>query len=512
MSAWAEQLHLVPERLAPHLALTLLALALGIALSLPLALLSMRLTALRIFVMTAAGVVQTIPGLALLALMVPLLVAARQVFGHGLPAFGFLPAAMALVIYSVLPILRNAVTGLAATDPAVMEAARGVGLTPTQTLLRVQLPLAWPTIVAGIRISAVWTVGTATLSTPIGQTSLGNFIFSGLQTRNWPAVIIGCVATAALALLIDAGLGQVQRAAAERRRAPLITGAVILTGLVALTFALKQPEPRSSTITIGAKNFTEQYVLAEALAASLNEQGVEATIVEGLGSTVLFDALVNGDIDAAVDYSGTLWSNQLHRTDAASPQTVRTEVALWLDTTHGIKSLGSLGFENTYVFALSTERAQQLGLTSLSQLAGPIKSMRLGSDYEFFSRPEWARVASAYALEPKAQVSFDPSLMYPAVKAGDVELITAFSTDGRINAFHLTVLEDPQRAFPPYEALLLLGPKARRNPRLVAALERWVGAIDLEAMRKANEMVDVEGHSRAEAAAFLRHAAGHVTP
>jgi osmoprotectant transport system permease protein len=506
MSPLDEQLALLPSRLGPHLWLVLLSLTAGVAISLPLALLAVRLAALRWTVLTFAGVAQTIPSLALLALMVPLLDVARRALGASFPAFGFLPAALALVLYSLLPILRNTVTGLRGVDPAVLEAATGVGLSPRQVLLQVQLPLALPFILAGIRTSAVWTVGTATLSTPVGQTSLGNYIFSGLQTRNWTAVLVGCVATAAFALVLDAALGRLELAATERRRGPLVVGLTMVLAIVALALALRPSTTRGAhagVVRIGAKTFTEQYVLAQALATSLNAHGFETTTLEGLGSNMLFDALAQGDLDVAVDYSGTLWANVLHREDVASREAVLTEVGRWLDEKRSISSLGSLGFENTYAFALPKARAQALGLTSLDALAGPIREMRVGSDYEFFSRPEWKRVAAVYDLKPREQVSSDPSLMYAAIKAGEVDLITTYSTDGRLDAFGLTVLEDPKHAFPPYDAMLLVSPSARKNPRLVQALRSWIGAVSVEKMRHANQLVDVEGQSKQQAATWL---------
>jgi osmoprotectant transport system permease protein len=515
MSGLDEQLALLPARLGPHLWLVLISLSAGVAIGLPLAVLAVRVAALRWTVLTVAGIAQTIPSLALLALMVPLLDVARRSLGASFPAFGFLPAALALVLYSLLPILRNTVTGLRGVDPAVLEAATGVGLSPRQVLSRVQLPLAAPFIVAGIRTSAVWTVGTATLSTPVGQTSLGNYIFSGLQTRNWTAVLVGCVATALLAVILDAALGRVELAALERRERPLLFGLAILLALIATALALRPAsahDGRPGVIRIGAKTFTEQYVLAQALAMSLNARGFETATVEGLGSNMLFDALAQGDIDVAIDYSGTLWANVLHRTGVASRDDVLTEVGRWLDEKHQVLSLGSLGFENTYAFALPKARAQALGLTSLAQLSGPIRTMRVGSDYEFFSRPEWKNVAAAYELQPREEVSSDPSLMYAAIKAGEVDLITPYSTDGRIDAFGLAVLDDPKHALPPYDAMLLLSPSARRDARLVQALRSWTGAISVETMRHANQLVDVDGLSKQQAARWLVDAVDAGTP
>jgi ABC-type proline/glycine betaine transport system permease subunit len=110
------------------------------------------------------------------------------------------PSLLALTLYSILPILRNGVTGITGVDPAISEAADGVGMTGWQKLWQVEMPLAAPVIMAGVRTAAVWTIGAATLSTPVGQTSLGNYIFAGLQMENWVLVLFGCTASAGLAM------------------------------------------------------------------------------------------------------------------------------------------------------------------------------------------------------------------------------------------------------------------------------------------------------------------------
>jgi osmoprotectant transport system permease protein len=202
-SAWA----VLPDYLGQHVLLSVTALAIGLFVGLSLAIVSVWSPRLRWFLLTATGLIQTIPGLALLALFYPLLLAlsalTERLFGVTFSALGFLPSLLALALYSILPILRNTVTGILGVDDAVREAARGVGMTPVQRLFKVELPLAMPVIMAGIRTAAVWVIGTATLSTPIGQTSLGNYIFTGLQTQNWVFVVFGCVAAVVLALVVD---------------------------------------------------------------------------------------------------------------------------------------------------------------------------------------------------------------------------------------------------------------------------------------------------------------------
>ena len=151
---WSRELAELPTLLSAHVRISALGAGLAVLIGVPMAVLVARRPRWRAALLGVVGVVQTIPGLALLALMVPLL-----------GAFGFWPALVALVLYALLPIVRNTVTGIGGVDAAVLEAADAMGMTPRQRLLGVELPLALPTIVAGIRTAVVWTVGMATLGT-----------------------------------------------------------------------------------------------------------------------------------------------------------------------------------------------------------------------------------------------------------------------------------------------------------------------------------------------------------
>jgi osmoprotectant transport system permease protein len=481
---------LLPALLGQHVLLSLSALVLGVALSLPLAVAAARSPRVRWPVLALASLIQTIPGLALLALFYPLLLALGALIGHRLPALGFLPSLLALTLYSMLPVLRNGVTGLLGVDPAAREAADGLGMTPGQKLWRVELPLAAPVIMAGIRTAAVWTIGAATLSTPVGQPSLGDYIFSGLQTENWVYVLFGCGASAVLAMAADQLLGLIESGLSRRDRRRVMAGAMGLMLGAAVTIAPLAASASGPRYVIGAKNFSEQFILAELMASRLQAQGASVQTREGLGSAVIFRALAAGDIDVYVDYSGTLWTNVLGRRDIPSREAMLAALKTELKARYGVTLLGPLGFENAYALAMKADRARSLGIATIADLAPASPRLALGSDLEFLSRPEWAAIRQAYGLSFKAQRSYSPTFMYRALDSGEADVISAFSSDGRIAADHLTVLADPKGAVPSYDAVLLISPRRAGDARLMAALRPLAGRIPVEAMRQANLSVD----------------------
>lgn len=484
----------LPEYLAWHVLLSASALGLGLLISLPLAVAASRNRHIRWPVLAGASLIQTIPSLALLALFFPLLLvisaASEDLIGYGFSALGFLPALLALTLYSMLPIVRNGTTGILSVSPAIIQAAEGVGMTPRQRLFQVELPLAAPVIMAGVRTAAVWTIGAATLSTPVGQTSLGNYIFSGLQTENWVLVLFGCGASALLAMVTDQLLGLIEAGAAKRdvKRAAIGAAGILIGIVVALTPLISFGKPAS--YVVGAKNFSEQYILAEMIAERIEDLGGEARSKEDLGSAIAYRALASGEIDVYVDYSGTLWANVLNREDNPGRQAVLEELTKQLAERDGVLVLGSLGFENAYALAMRQDRAAALGITTLDDLARRSASLTMGGDLEFFARPEWQAINEAYGFDFRARRSYQPTFMFRAVTSGDVDVISAFSSDGRIAADDLVTLADPRQALPPYDAVVLIAPDRVNDARLLAALRPLIGAIPVEAMRDANYSVD----------------------
>ncbi|MGK6318879.1 ABC transporter permease/substrate-binding protein [Sphingomonas sp. DT-204] len=480
----------VPDLLGSHVLLAAAALLLGLVLALPLTVLSARSPLAARAALGFASLVQTIPSLALLALFYPILLWVSALVGGGVPALGFLPSLLALALYALLPILRNGVTGLANLDPAVLEAADGVGMTRWQKLRLVEAPLVAPVLMAGIRTAAVWTIGAATLSTTVGQPSLGDLIFAGLQTQNWALVLAGCAAAAGLALGIDALLGLAERGIARRRRWMWIGALALLALGLAVALAPRFAGTRG-TVVVGAKGYRVEYR-------------------EGLGSVVAFAATAAGDIDVYVDYSGTIWTNEMKRTDVPPRAAIVAGVRAWATETHGVGLAGTLGFENAYAFAMRGDDAARRRIRSIADLAPVAPRLDLATDIEFLERPEWRAVRDAYGLRFRSARPYQPTFMYRALESGAADVIPAFSSDGRIAADRLAVLTDPKGAIPGYDAIMLVSPRRAKDEAFLAALRPLVDRVPVEAMREANYMVDRDTDKRSpdEAAAWLERRIG----
>jgi osmoprotectant transport system permease protein len=298
-------------------------------------------------------------------------------------------------------------------------------------------------------------------------------------------VLFGCLAAAVLALVVDQLLALIENGLRERGRTRVAAGSIGIALVVAgaLVPGLSRPQ---GTYVIGAKPFTEQYVLAALIEQRLRAAGLTATRRDGLGSAVIFNALASGEVDVYVDYSGTLWANQFERNDVRPRQEVLAEVARRLETQHRIEMLGPLGFENAYALAMPRTRAAELGIRSIADLARRTGTLSIAGDYEFFGRPEWAALKQAYGLGFRQERQMQPEFMYPAAAAGEVDVIAAYTSDGRIAKHDLVVLDDPKQAIPPYDAILLIAPKRAGDQALRDALRPLVGAIDVELMRAAN--------------------------
>lgn len=492
------------QRTGEHLMLVGLAMALALAISLPAGLWIHSHPRWSRPSLALAGMIQTIPSLAIFGLLITVPV---------LGGIGPVPAVVALVLYALLPLLRATVTGLAGVPPGLREAGLALGLREGQVLRHVELPLALPVIVAGIRVATVISVGVATIAAAIGGGGLGVFIFRGLATVNNRVILAGAIPAAALALMADAAIARLQGRTPRRwplkpwsggrRRALLAAGLGILLlglavgrGLGLGTFVAG--DARTERITIGSKSFTEQILLGELLAQQIERHSdlrVERQFSLG-GTAICQDAVRSGRIAAYVEYTGTAWMTILQQPPLKNAQTVLERTRRLYRERFDLQVFPSLGFENTFAMLVRQDTARRLGLATISEAAPHSHGWRAGFGYEFLTRADGYRgLARTYGLRFAARpVSMDLGLLYRALADGQVDLIAGDSTNGLIPSLRLQALEDDKQYFPPYQAVPIVnGASLRRHPEMGAAIAGLEGGLNAETMQRLNAEVDQNG-------------------
>ncbi len=495
-------------RTGEHLMLTGVSTGVAILVGVPLGILALRIASLRGPVMAGVGILQTIPSLAMLAI----LLATFQ-------KIGAVPAIVALTLYALLPIVRNTLAGLEGVPADVSEAARGIGMTANQQLRLVELPLALPVIIAGIRTAAVVNVGIATLSAFIGAGGLGQFINRGLALSNTDLILLGAIPAALLALVIDGTIAAFEWGLRRRRSSPpkvdrvLRPVALVLPMLLVLAACLAYSsapgDPDEPTVRIGTKNFTEQLILGEVLAQLIEHR--TALSVErrfNLGGTMICQkALEAGEIDLYVEYTGTALTAVLERAVIADPKRAYDQVSRAYRERFDLEWSAPLGFDNTYTITVRKADAASSNLETISDLAAVSRRFRAGFTAEFSERPDgYPGLRRAYGLVFKEVRDLDVALMYSAIADSEVDVICAFATDGRIAAFDLQLLRDDRGFFPPYQAAPVIRASVlRRYPELTTVLGLLANRLDATTMRNLNSEVDAKKRSPKEVAHdFLR--------
>jgi osmoprotectant transport system permease protein len=487
---WLAHLEELATLAGQHVLLVALSIAAAVAIGVPLGIVAARRPRLAAPLVGVANIVQTIPSLAMFGFLLPV----PLVGGIGARA-----ALVVLVLYALLPIVRSTIVGLTGVDRSVREAGVAMGMTDRQLLRQVELPLALPSIVAGIRVAAVVGVGSATIAAAIGAGGLGQYIYRGLSMVDTTVILAGAIPAAVLALLVDGGLLWLERRLSPRgrRRSPraALTAAAAIAALLLAGGAALTARSRT-TIVVGSKNFTEQLVLGEIVAQAIErDTGLTVRRQLNLGGTLICDrALRTGDVDVYVEYTGTALTaifRQPASTDReAVMQTVRQRYA-----DGGLALLPPLGFDNTFAILVRGADARALGLKTIEDAARIAPRWRAGFGYEFQERPDGYRgLAKTYGLafrEPPQ--AMDLAITYRALASGQVDLIAGDATAGLIGRLDLVQLEDNRHYFPPYDAV----PVARadtllRYPQVRTTLQRLAGRISAVDMRAMNDAVD--GH------------------
>lgn len=494
------------EHLREHLWLVFLSTLIAVAIGLPTGVLLTRKKSLRGPILGIANVMQTIPSLALFGFLIPL---------PFIGGIGARTAIVALVLYSLLPIIRNTVTGILGVDPNVREAAVAMGLTSTQVLWKVELPLAMSVIITGVRVALVIAIGVATIAAAVGAGGLGVFIFRGIRQFENNLLLAGAVPAALLALTADFGLGLFERYfSTDGKRTRWDAGLLKALGLVFIVVTLsgltysawnnarrwdKQPA-KSNRVVVGSKDFTESALLAEIVAQMLEARGVVVERKFELGGTLPHEGMLAGEIDIYPEYTGTAYTAILKHPPVTDPRTVYDQVKQEYAEKFRIAISEPLGFDNTFAILVRGAEARRLNLKTISAAVPQARAWRAGFGQDFMSRADgYPGFVKAYDLKFADQPrEMDLSLTYIALASGKVDLIAGNSTEGRIAKLDLVQLEDDRHYFPPYEAVYLVRQESLvRVSALNEVLTKLAHSISTDEMRQLN--YEVDGNKRGQA-------------
>lgn len=485
-SNWTELATLIRE----HVVLVFISIVVAVVIGVPTGILLTRYRALRGPVLGVANVMQTIPSLALFGFLIPV---------PFIGGIGTRTALVALVLYSLLPIIRNTVTGILGVEPSVREAAVAMGMTDSQVLRQVELPLAAGVIVTGVRVATVIAVGVTTIAAAVGAGGLGVYIFRGLRQYDNNLLLAGAVSAALLALAADFLLGLIERRFSYERARKRTVSLKLLFAVFALVVALgvafwqfsKSPAS-ANRVVVGSKDFTESALLAEILAQMLEARGVTVERRFELGGNLPHEAMVSGTIDLYPEYTGTSYTAILRHTPITDPRAVYEQVKREYADNFKVEVSPPLGFENTFAILVRGNDARQLNLKTISDAAPQTPKWRAGFGQDFKTRADgYPGFSRAYNINFAEVREMDLSLTYIALSSRQVDLIAGNSTDGRIAQLDLVQLADDRRYFPPYEAVYLIRQDTlARTPQLREAIARLANAISTDEMRQLNYEID----------------------
>ncbi|UBH13656.1 ABC transporter permease/substrate-binding protein [Macrococcus armenti] len=462
------------EALFEHIQISFIALLIATFIAIPIGIYLTRHTKLAEPIINITAVLQTIPSLALLGLMIPL-------FG-----IGRVPAIIALVIYALLPILRNTYTGIKEVDPSLKEAASGIGMNTYRQLTKVEIPLAMPVIMAGIRTAMVLIIGTATLAAFIGAGGLGDLILLGIDRNNMSILLLGAIPAALLALLFDFLLKRMEKL--SYRKLLYVLSTMLLIFLIVAVWPLLFNNDHK--LKFAGKLGTEPEIITNMYKLVIEDKtDTTVEVSPGMGKTTfLFNALKSDDIDGYLEFTGTV----LGEISKENPEGT-TEKAVYQQANDSLKQfdmalLQPMKYNNTYALAVKRSYAKDHNLKTISDLEKVKDDIRVGFTLEFNDRNDgYKGIQKKYGIKFNQVKTMEPKIRYQAIEQDKIDLIDAYSTDAELKKYDMVVLKDDKHLFPPYQgAPLLKQSTIKDNPEVVRALNLLANKISDEEMQAMN--------------------------
>ena len=484
-----------------HIELTFIAVGLSILIGVPIGIIISYIKKLDKPILGLSSVIQAVPSMALLGFLIPFV------------GIGTIPAIIVVILYSLLPIIKNTYTGINGISETMIESAKGIGLTKSQILFKIQIPQTLPVIMAGIRISAVSAVGLMTMSAFIGGGGLGYLIFSGIRTLNNYQILAGAIPACILALIVDYFFGLIEKLVTpvslqmkdlsreevlnkRKRQKVMLFVIFVLVGLVFLS-SIKVSDKSAKTITVSGKDFTEQNILCEMVSDYIefnSDISVNRKCNLG-GAQVVFSAIQRGDIDLYVDYLGTDYTDILKYSPISDVDKVYDTVKSEFDSKYDLTVLDKMNFNNTYALAVRQDTANKYNLKTISDLVPYASLLKISPTLEFVNREDGlSGLNKVYGLNFSDVIAIDGSPRYTALMNDNSQVIDAFTTDGLLKKFGLVVLEDDKNFFPPYYAVpVIRNSVIEKYPELEGLLNNLGSYLTNDSVQELNYEVDELG-------------------
>ncbi|WP_117169555.1 ABC transporter permease/substrate-binding protein [Paraliobacillus sediminis] len=475
---------MVLELVLEHLQLSIVSLLIAILLAVPLGLLLTRKQKIAEPIIGVTAVLQTIPSLAILAFLIPFL------------GIGQTPAIVALIVYGLLPILRNTYTGIKEVDPALIEAATGMGMSSYRRLMKVELPIAMPVIMAGIRTSMVLIVGTTTIAALIGAGGLGELILLGIDRGgDINLIILGAIPAALLAIILDLVLRLFEKISKKSAFTSIIIMLVLALTLVFVPWIINRDQ--EPDLVLGGKLGSEPSILINMYELLIEDQtDLDVELETGLGKTTfVFSALQEGSIDIYPEFTGTSIVTHLEEQAVSNDaEEVYQQAKEGMFATYNMAYLEPMAFNNTYTVSAKQSFLDENNLSSIADLRTMDDEITAGFTLEFNDREDgYVGIQDVYDIEFGEVKTMEPGVRQEAIENDEVDIIDAYSTSSYMVELNLGSLEDTENLFPPYQGAPLMRQETLdQYPELEEILNQLAGKITDEEMREMNYQVDFE--------------------
>ena len=484
-----------------HIELTFIAVGLSILIGVPIGILISYVRKLDKPILGLSSVIQAVPSMALLGFMIPFV------------GIGTIPAIIVVILYSLLPIIKNTYTGINGISESMIESAKGIGLTKSQILFKIQIPQTLPVIMAGIRISAVSAVGLMTMSAFIGGGGLGYLIFSGIRTVNNYQILAGAIPACILALFVDYFFSLIEKLVTpvsiqmkdlsreevlKKRKIQKVILVLILLIIGGVFLSqVKFNDNNEKTITVSGKDFTEQNILCE-MVSDYIEYNTDISVNRKCnlgGAQVVFSAIQRGDIDLYIDYLGTDYTDILKYSPISDVNKVYQTVKSEFNSKYNLSVLKQMNFNNTYALAVRQDTALKYNLKTISDIVPYARELKISPTLEFVNREDGlAGLNKTYGLDFADVIAIDGSPRYTALMNDNSQVIDAFTTDGLLRKFGLVVLEDDKNFFPPYYAVPVIRNEVLDEyPELENLLNKLGSYLTNDSVQELNYEVDELG-------------------